>query len=464
VARKRHLFQEGTLSANLGGALTDTTMQSAELASLPVVLAPDTLTIVLDPEGAGGTPEVVVVTDHASGSTSATITRQQEVGSGGSAVRSHAINTKWVHAITPLDHDHGNLDGLGDDDHPQYVNRSTAQPDINGDKGFLGRMGVGRVVSSVVHFIAQSPLDTRVAGGFQRASAAATADLVQFYSETGGVMAGIDASGRFHAATGSVGVPGLSFHADADTGFYRSAADQVSLANGGVEKFRFGATGNLWAAGSIAHFGTNALGASGASVGIGDFGDPSTIYYRAFGTTATINHVIRPKGTNGRLTVQAEAGGTNVLDVNTTTQVVQANGDLKVGNQSVPRGVLGYAEVTTSQNGITSETALTGMSVTVTADASRRIRVSWRLFLFKQTVDDTVLVSLHEGTTRLQEGGRSVRANWWDLVTDEVILTPASGSHTYKVHMTGGEGGGSVDLVASSTRRAFILVEDIGAA
>lgn len=463
MARKRHLFQEGTLSANLGGALTDTTMQSAELANLPVVLAPDTLAIVLDPQGAGGTPEVVLVTDHPSGSTSATITRQQEVGSGGSAVRSHAINTPWLHAITPLDHDHGNLDGLGDDDHPQYVNKTTAQPDISGDKGFLGRMGVGRVVSSVVHFIAQSPLDTRVSGGFQRASAAATADLVNFYSETGGVMASVDVAGRFRAPVGSVSEPGLSFHSDTDTGFYRSGADQVSLANGGVEKFRFGATGQIWAAGSIAHFGTNALGASGASVGIGDYGDPGTIYYRAFGTSPIVNHVVRPKGTNGRFSVQAEAGGTNVFDVDATAQWVQVNGDLKVGSQSVPRGIQHVATWNGPNNETyTTEATITNLSTSFAAVAGRRYRVSVMGLLINSSTAGRVIGMIRVDGVAIDR--------WVDWIADPNAIDKKTGwaiwepgaTQSYTVAASLSTSAGTVSI--NDGAKCQMVIEDVGAA
>jgi hypothetical protein len=48
------------------------------------------------------------------------------------------------------------------------------------------------------------------------------------------------ANGIFQVPNGAVGAPGYSFNSDPDTGWYRSAADVMSLASGGVESLRIG--------------------------------------------------------------------------------------------------------------------------------------------------------------------------------------------------------------------------------
>ena len=93
-------FNSGTITDNplLIGA---TSMNSAALASLPEVVAPNTMWLVLDPTASAGAPEVVQVTAHASAATVATIARGQQ----SSAARQHALGITWIHAVTKSDMD-----------------------------------------------------------------------------------------------------------------------------------------------------------------------------------------------------------------------------------------------------------------------------------------------------------------------------------------------------------------------
>lgn len=88
----------GTLSAALGGAAGDLTMNSAGLANLAAVSSAHAV-IVIDPLRTGGAPEIVVVTAHTGSATTATITR----GAYGTTRRAHALGTLWVHAPTRED-------------------------------------------------------------------------------------------------------------------------------------------------------------------------------------------------------------------------------------------------------------------------------------------------------------------------------------------------------------------------
>lgn len=93
-------FLKGTLDATLGDNAggTDLTLSSPELASLPVVTAPEFVKVTLDLEQTGA-PEIVYVTDHASLATTATITRGEE----GTAARQHLSGVKWAAAVTAAD-------------------------------------------------------------------------------------------------------------------------------------------------------------------------------------------------------------------------------------------------------------------------------------------------------------------------------------------------------------------------
>ena len=85
---------------NVFGTVTDnpltgvaTTMNSAGLANLAAVSGSDEAIVVLDPNRAGGAPEIVVVTAHTGSATSATIAR----GQFGTVARQHNQGTEWVH-------------------------------------------------------------------------------------------------------------------------------------------------------------------------------------------------------------------------------------------------------------------------------------------------------------------------------------------------------------------------------
>ncbi len=127
----------------------------------------------------------------------------------------------------------------------------------------------------------------------------------------------------------------------------------------------------------------------------------------------------------------------------------------------LPGGVLGYAQVTSNQASISTVTDLTGLSVTVDVPANRRVRVTGRGGISQQSADGTHRGRIQESTTVLQDWA------WGDLVNGtrthqqgSVVLTPSSGSHTYKLTLD--TSAGTCTLVAAADRPAFILVEDLG--
>lgn len=136
----------------------------------------------------------------------------------------------------------------------------------------------------------------------------------------------------------------------------------------------------------------------------------------------------------------------------------------------MPGGWLGYAQVVAVQAIAGPETALTGLSVTVTVGTSRRIRV---------TGSGTVSQATAAGTRvfgALQADGVGVgrwaehyfeAADWEEHAEGSVILTPAAGARTYRMMLfsldTAGAPIGS-RLEANAARPAWILVEDLGPA
>lgn len=98
MAKLRSNFLSGTITNNPLSNVA-TTINSAAFANLPVVTGGDELTLVLDPTGAAGAPEIVKVTAHSASATSVTAVRGQEGTSG----RQHASGTAWRHTATSAD-------------------------------------------------------------------------------------------------------------------------------------------------------------------------------------------------------------------------------------------------------------------------------------------------------------------------------------------------------------------------
>jgi hypothetical protein len=101
IQRLGALMQGGTITDNPLSS-TATTMDSAGLANFPTVINGETYAAVTiyDQTGTITTPEVVWITAHASGATSATVLRGQE----GSTARSHGQGEAWVNGPTTLDY------------------------------------------------------------------------------------------------------------------------------------------------------------------------------------------------------------------------------------------------------------------------------------------------------------------------------------------------------------------------
>jgi len=107
---------------------------------------------------------------------------------------------------------------------------------------------------------------------------------------------------------------------------------------------------------------------------------------------------------------------------------------------------------------------ITGLSVTVTVVAGRRIRITASGAFFDTVATDVVQMNIKEGATQLQQaaivpGAASANVN---VEKSVVIASPSAGAHTYKVSAIRSTGTGAVTFNAGATFPAFILVEDIG--
>lgn len=148
-----------------------------------------------------------------------------------------------------------------------------------------------------------------------------------------------------------------------------------------------------------------------------------------------------------------------------TVTAAMMNTDVRDNMLIVGARTLGYAQVTADQTGITAETDLTGLSVTVSVGSGRRIRATASVLITGTVASDEFIVNIKEGATVLQRaaydslsGAGSSRPT---SIERSVSLTPSSGSHTYKLSLLRNQGTGSLTSAAGVTYPGFILVEDI---
>jgi hypothetical protein len=135
---------------------------------------------------------------------------------------------------------------------------------------------------------------------------------------------------------------------------------------------------------------------------------------------------------------------------------------------ALPKGELGYAEVTANQTTITAVTDITGLSVTYTPAANRRIRVNAYCFATVSTVGtDRGEVYITDGAgTVLQSSdkrfsGTNGESGFSFSYTYDSGAAPAA--TTRKVRYARLSGTGSHTWGAAATAPSFIQVEDIGA-
>lgn len=148
-----------------------------------------------------------------------------------------------------------------------------------------------------------------------------------------------------------------------------------------------------------------------------------------------------PVGTNGQRLVAA-SGETTGLAWQSTT--------------------LGFAQVTASQGSISSIADLTSLTATVTVPAGARIKITGFGPMLQASTSSAIAMSIYEGATLLAETTEQVPTATLDQGMEVLsVLTPSTGSHTYKLCARVALGAGAATLNASSTNPAFILVEMI---
>jgi hypothetical protein len=130
----------------------------------------------------------------------------------------------------------------------------------------------------------------------------------------------------------------------------------------------------------------------------------------------------------------------------------------------LPKGKIGFVQVTANQGSITTVVDLTSLTVTWTAVASRYYKITGWGLIQTTVADDVFAISITDGGgTQSQQANVHLRvANQASFSMPQVVIQPGAGSKTVKLRALRVTGTGTGTLVASSNNPAFILVEDIG--
>lgn len=130
----------------------------------------------------------------------------------------------------------------------------------------------------------------------------------------------------------------------------------------------------------------------------------------------------------------------------------------------LPWGIMGYAQATANQTGITTVANITNASVTFTADPTRYYRTTLYVgYAEQQTAAAYLSTFITDGSNVIKQTATMYQAPSAGIpLIATVVETGLSGSVTRKGRAQ--TSAGSLTLAASSTQPIFIVVEDIGQA
>jgi len=128
---------------------------------------------------------------------------------------------------------------------------------------------------------------------------------------------------------------------------------------------------------------------------------------------------------------------------------------------AVPLGTVAYAQVTGNQTGISAVTDLTSLTVTFTAVAGRRYRITGFGLIAQKTGTGVATMTITNSANAQQAAAQSrLIVDETQTATPMFVVVPGAGSITYKLRLT--TNANTCDLNATATNPAFILAEDIG--
>lgn len=164
----------------------------------------------------------------------------------------------------------------------------------------------------------------------------------------------------------------------------------------------------------------------------------------------------RPTGYEGRAVYDTDTDALMVYASATTGW--QPPWNLPWGAVAAP------ATVTTSQTGIgNTVTDLTGLTITATAVANRRWKITGNVRVTQNTAGGVPELYITDGSNVTKNRrGITLGAGETGHIKCEADVVTAAGSQTFKLRLT--VGSGTVDLTAAADLLATLRIEDIGPA
>jgi hypothetical protein len=139
------------------------------------------------------------------------------------------------------------------------------------------------------------------------------------------------------------------------------------------------------------------------------------------------------------------------------TPIVAAN------HVKFPGGWIGYVEVTSTQGSITTGTDITSLTLTVTVGTSRRLKLTGEVGFSSSVGTDYAQLQITTGANTLVQARNVATPTTPSVgVHAEAVLTPSSGSNTWKLRAARASGSGNISTDCGSGVPGFILIEDIG--
>lgn len=131
---------------------------------------------------------------------------------------------------------------------------------------------------------------------------------------------------------------------------------------------------------------------------------------------------------------------------------------------NLPWGVVAEADVNSNQGTFTADTDITGLTVTFTAFANRRYRITASTSPSSSVAADIVSMTLKDGTsTQLNIWRQTISATGQSFaLAGEHTEVPGAGSITRKISMARVAGTGNITNNAAATHLSQLCVEDIG--
>ena len=271
------------------------------------------------------------------------------------------------------------------------------------------------------------------------------------------LAAGVDSSTSLLTVSATTGFPAVPFILAVDAG--ASAQELVLVTN--VAGTNLTVTRGYDSTVAVSHD-TGAV-VSHSHGGI-DFREANTHVNASSGVHGATGDVVGTTDTQTLTSKTVTLGSNTISGTKAQFNTALTDGDFAYASDLTarPQGVLGYAQVTANQGGITTAVDLTGLTVTVTVGSGRRIKVTGDVYYSTTVAGGAAGVYVNEGASQLAQRTRVTAGTLADASRVEVVLTPSAGAHTYKLR--GSMGSGTGTLEAAATYPAYILVEDLGSA